>query len=85
MKFSPHRTVTTIRSVQSGLWSPLVLSTWEYFNLGVFLTGSVSSENCAHDILSSKDFVNEWLLPLLILHTFGSVNMALCPYRNFSN
>ena len=41
MRFSLHKSVSTIVSVNSGFWLGVVLSTWEFVHLGVCLLDSV--------------------------------------------
>ena len=49
-----------------------------------FYLDSFHLETWAHDILSIKDCVNDWLCPLRIVLTFGSVYFALAPLGSLS-
>ena len=40
MAFYKRRILFTMDSVNSGFWSRVVLSNWDYFHLGVCLLGS---------------------------------------------
>ena len=85
------RSLATWNSAYIGLCPLLILSTLGSAQECFFLLGSQSTwvfvyldfvhlENCAHDILSIKDFVNDWLGPLWMLLPLCSFYLGLCLY-----
>ena len=67
IKFSPNKIVSTIGSVNSGLCSLEVLSTWDSLQLGVCLLGF-----CLLASLATWHFAHVGLFPLLALSTLIS-------------
>ena len=85
------RSLATWNSAYVGLCPLLILSTPGSSHEWFFLLGSHSTwvfvyldfvhlETCAHDILSIKDFVNNWLGPIWILLPLSSFYLGLCLY-----
>ena len=73
MTVKPHRSLPTIRSLESGLCSPLVLSTSESVQLGVCLLGF-----CSFWTLATCHSANVRMCPLLVLSTLDSAYVWFC-------
>ena len=80
MTVKPHRSLPTIRSLESGLCSPLVLSTSESVQLGVCLLGF-----CTFWSLATCYSANVRMCPLLVLSTLNSAYVWLYLHGSLSS
>ena len=88
--FCPHRIVSTIGSVNSGICSCWVLSSWKSVQLGVWLLGirvlgSLAAWHSAHVgmcpllVLSTLNFAHVWSSLLVILSNWVFVYLDFFP------
>ena len=95
MTLSPPRVVSTIGSVNSGICSRLVLSTWDSGPNGCLSTLILTTPEsgymtfCPRRIVSTKGFVNSGFCLGLLLSTWASVYLGVyllrfCPLADLS-